>query len=252
MIQYLKRYQENAAQNYENSRVWAELTSLGADIRQEPLYSDARAVARETMTRARHNVSNLVERLKTIGYRYIEPDEIWVPPDQSSIAQLDDFEQRFGWLPLSLRMWYEIVGSVNFMGSHPILCRYYSFDLPSLPSLPIYADPLVIDPLARYPQSYYVNLVYDETGEEIDEPPYTIWLAPDAVHKADQSGGGPTQIMFPNPAIDAPLISDDWDGTLFVSYLRTCFQWGGFPGWRYQADYPKAELDYLRKDLLAL
>jgi hypothetical protein len=90
------------------------------------------------------------------------------------------------------------------------------------------------------------------TGQEISDPPYALRLAPHAVLKANHSGGGPTQILFPNPSIDAPLISEDWDGTLFVSYLRTYFQWGGFPGWRNHPEPPGEELAFLMDDLLSL
>jgi len=252
LISYLERYQEFAALNVQNSRIWAELTSLGSEIRKEPLYSDAKAVVRETMMRAKYNVATLVERLNVLEYRFVRPQEAWVAPDPSLMARLDALEQQDGLLPLSIRMWYEIVGSVNWMGSHPKLSRFYSLDVPASKPVPIYADPLVVDPPAREPESLYLNLVYEKTGKEITDPPYTLELAPDAIHKANQSGGGPTEILFPNPAIDAPLLSDDWDGVLFVSYLRTCFQWGGFPGWRNQAEYPKEELDFLTRDLLSL
>lgn len=251
-IAYLERYQDFASLNYENTRIWAELLSLGADVRQEPLYSDAKAVARETMLRARQNVAILVERLNRLGYRFLAPEEVWVPSTQASTAALDTLEQQYGPLPLSLRMWYEVVGSVNFMGAHPALSYFDSPDMNSPGSLPVYADPLVIHPVETAPHSFYLDLVYEYTGEEISDPPYGLWLAPDAVHKANHSGGGPTQILFPNPAIDTPLISDDWDGVPFVSYLRTCFQWGGFPGWRNQADFPRAEIEYLTEGLLAI
>jgi hypothetical protein len=243
MITYLERL------SYESERVWAELMSLGADIRQEPLYSDARAVARETMMRAKHNVAALVERLNTLEYRFSNPQKVWIAPDQASVAALDTLEQQYGFLPLSLRMWYDIVGSVDFTGAHPRLSCYDGLNWGGSESLHSYADPLVIDPFGSDPLSFYLDLAYEDSGEEITDPPYCIWLAPDAVHKANHSGGGPTQIMFPNLAIDAPLISDDWDGTLFVNYLRMCFQWGGFPGWRNHPDYPKEEIAFLTKDL---
>jgi hypothetical protein len=252
MISYLERYLEFASLNYDNKRIWAELMSLGADIRQEPLYSDARAVARQATMRARQNVETLIERLNTLEYRFLVPQEVWIPPDEASAAALDALELQYGLLPLSLRMWYEVVGSVNFMGAHPTLSYFDSPDMSSSSSLPVYADPLVMNPFESNPLSFYLDLVYEYTGEEIADPPYSLRLAPDAVHKANHSGGGPTQILFPNPAMDAPLISDDWDGIPFVSYLRTCFEWGGFPGWRTHPEYPKEELEFLTKDLLSL
>jgi hypothetical protein len=46
-MSYLERYLTG-----EHEQVWAELVALGAAVRDEPLYSDALAVARETMRRA--------------------------------------------------------------------------------------------------------------------------------------------------------------------------------------------------------
>src|SRR5258708_15436421 len=51
-------------------QVWDELLALGEAVRQEPLYADARAVARETMRRVRANLELLVPRLRTAGYDF--------------------------------------------------------------------------------------------------------------------------------------------------------------------------------------
>jgi hypothetical protein len=45
MTTYLERYR-----NGEREQVWAELLALGAQVREEPLFSDALAIARETTT----------------------------------------------------------------------------------------------------------------------------------------------------------------------------------------------------------
>ena len=62
---YLERY---LAGEYEP--VWAELQRLGAAVREEPLYGDALAVARETMRRARANIELLIPRLRAAGYDF--------------------------------------------------------------------------------------------------------------------------------------------------------------------------------------
>ena len=250
MITYLERYQEFASAGYENTRVWAELTSLGSDIRQEPLFSDAKAVAHETMSRARQNIEILLDRLQKLDYQFLYPQEIWIPPDQDSLAALERFEANYGPLPLSIQAWYEIVGTVCFMGFHPKLSYLDSWQRDAIK--PFYSDPIVIDPVRDPPIPFYADMVFDFTGEETTEPPFSIWLGPDAIQKANMSGGGPTMIMVPNLAMDSPLISEQWDGVLFMNYLRQCFQWGGFPGLKEEPDYPKDELDFLTKDLLPL
>jgi hypothetical protein len=123
---YLERYM---AGEYE--RVWDELVALGAEVREEPLYSDALAVARETMRRVRHNIEMLIPRLQTMGYQLGygwahgrdfpsgPPDPIFSPPPPNVAEILAELEAYAGALPLSLRAFYEVVGAVNFVGEPP-------------------------------------------------------------------------------------------------------------------------------------
>jgi hypothetical protein len=63
MPTYLDRYLAG-----EHEQVWDELMALGAAVREEPVYSDALAVARETMRRSRSNIETLIPRLDQAGY----------------------------------------------------------------------------------------------------------------------------------------------------------------------------------------
>jgi hypothetical protein len=119
MPTYLDRYRLG-----ECEQVWAELLALGAQIREPQLLDQAKAVARETMTRARANIELLVPRLTSLGYQFAHPDCVFVPPDEAIPGFLDLVERRAGLLPLSFRAWCEVVGEVNFMGSHPKLSTY--------------------------------------------------------------------------------------------------------------------------------
>ena len=65
---FLKRYLDG-----EREAVWAEMTALGAEIRETAYAKDARAVAQETMRRARRNVETLIRRLDRLGYRFEVP-----------------------------------------------------------------------------------------------------------------------------------------------------------------------------------
>jgi hypothetical protein len=62
---FLRRYQAG-----EHEAVWAEMTALGAAVRQAPHFDDCWAVACETMRRARHNVELIIRRLDQIGYQF--------------------------------------------------------------------------------------------------------------------------------------------------------------------------------------
>ena len=144
-------------------------------------------------------------------------------------------ERRVGPLPLSLCAWYEIVGSVDFTGSHPD----WPEDLTGG-----YPDPLFISP-AGY------ALEYDEENWYREE--YRLNIAPDAYHKEDVSGGPPYTIRVPDTAMDAPLVDESHE-TTFVDYLRICFRWGGFPGWSVldEDERRRALLGELSAGLLAI
>lgn len=65
MLRFFDRYQAG-----DHEQVWSELLALGGAVRQEPVHSDATAVARETMRRARENIETLIGRLHDIGYNF--------------------------------------------------------------------------------------------------------------------------------------------------------------------------------------
>jgi hypothetical protein len=123
------------------------------------------------------------------------------------------------------------------------------------PDAGIATDPLVIFPCA---DGLIVEL--DDELDEPLEPPqtgsrsqYTLGFAPDALHKANVSGGdGPRMDFFAEPRMDAPLRGDDWDGVPFITYLRTVFAWGGFPGLREAQHPPRDLLAMLCEGLLPL
>lgn len=151
----------------------------------------------------------------------------WFPPTPDLSADVAELDSTICPLPLVLRVWFEVVGSVNLMGDHPRLSCYYRDEGPP-------SDPLVVEYGGDWLRDSIANENYlDEDGESDDEaaPMYEFEIAPDACHKANMSGGGPTYFRVPNMAFDAPLVSDDeWDGMYFIAYLRVCFERGGFPG----------------------
>ena len=212
MTRWLERYRAG-----DRVQVWAEMTSVGADLRDTPDWTAATAVARDTMTRARTNLERLIELLPANGYRFrLPPDAVFVPPSADIEAHLQVFEAKVGRLPLALRAWYEHVGQVELSGSHPD----WDFE---------YTDPLVI----AAPLDYLTN-EFDEwqadRGTEWGRGDFTLDLAPDALHKADISGGPPYGMAVPNAGIDGQFLNERHQ-TTFVNYLRIAFEWSGFPGW---------------------
>jgi len=119
MATYLDRYVRG-----EHERVWAELVALGERVREPAVYADAVAVARETMHRARANVERIVERLRGMNFNFAYPDRVFVPPAPGAADVLENLDRRIGPLPIGLRAFYEIVGSVSLVGSYPGLSTY--------------------------------------------------------------------------------------------------------------------------------
>ena len=230
--------------------MWAELVGLGDAVRRDPHAADALAVAYETMRRVDVNVRILVERLGEMGYRFgppvgaggrllalfrrdrPQPGNAHVPPGPGARAARLRIEKRIGPLPLSIRAFFELVGSVDLTGQHPALT----------PASGAVAE----DPLVAHGVSDAWEQVDGAEEGEMDE----IIIAPDDLHKAGTSGGDPYSIAVPDPRADGELLNER-HGLLFVPYLRLCFRFGGFPGYEGQIDRP-AEIDELARRVAAV
>src|SRR5439155_18785581 len=71
------------------------------------------------------------------------------------------------------------------------------------------SDPLVVwAPHDHDPESYVQEDGGDAETSSVGAR-YVLDIAPDAIHKAGESGGGPYQVLFPDAAIDAPLRGDE-------------------------------------------
>jgi hypothetical protein len=155
------------------------------------------------MRRARTNVETITLRLQAARYAFDHPEWAWTPATPSDAEDVRAIESRAGPMPLSLRAWYEIVGSVWWIGSDPAWKS---------------SDPLVIAP---------VSSVRDWCEQE-DGKPFVVELSGDRLQKAGFSGGSYT-IACGTPCADGP-VDGYYPQSLFVPYLRICFRKGGFPG----------------------
>ena len=250
MTHFLQRYLAG-----EQERVWAELLTLGKQLRVEPLYTEAQAVVRETMRRAKHNIETLVSSLSSIdyvfGYGFLRPDEadfaqsappVYRPPDPNVQEQIEELESLTGTLPLALRGWYETIGAVNFVG-----------DYPRWDPLVRLLDPLYVEPIEVVLDVCRTQRKWGTTGEAAqgnDGRHQFIFIAPDAHLKYNVSGMGAYEIAVPNEAIDGLLLHEPHN-TTFINYLRICFRWAGFPGLENYPPPPE-ELTRLTQGLLSL
>ena len=153
------------------------------------------------------------------------------PPDIHD--QIVSFEREYVVLPLSLRTFYEVVGEVNLIGSHPTLAPTDHAIAP---------DPLVVYALDEG------ALEYDDEEDEEEGRPSAITIAPDDLHKANTSGGDAYAMAVPDLRADGELLNERHK-LFFVDYLRLSFQFGGFPGYDGAAVVPQ-EISALKAGLL--
>lgn len=157
-----------------------------------------------------------------------------VQPTRDVAKQIRKLEKKLGTLPLSLRAFYEVVGSVDLIGQHATLTPRGSSISP---------DPLVV--------SSAEDALADSEFLEADDDDRYVFIAPDDIHKAGESGGEPYQIAVPDERADSELLSER-HGMFFVEYLRMAFRWGGFPGYEgHDRDVPD-EIGDLRAGLLEI
>ncbi len=265
MASYFERYGAG-----EREAVWDELLAMGDRVRDEPIFSEALAVGRETMSRVRQNIERLIGRLDEIGYRftharsvslrprsktnpftkqpvanrtefYREP-MVFLPPSPDVGGQIAELERMAGPLPISLRAWYEIVGEVNLMGSHPAWPR-------AVDRSRVYPDPLVMLSAESALRDHDTWSKNREFGLIEGSSPFRVWTH-DALTKAGLSGAG-YYIRLPNPTADAPL-EGERHNAYFIDYLRICFRWGGFPGFEFASKPPRHDLAYLAEGLIPI
>ncbi len=239
------RYQKGYYQE-----VYDELLTIQERIYEPQIYEEALRITKEIMRRVRDNIELLIPRLRDIGYHFGEgfsesPEEeayweqaapIYRAPTPETPEHVAELEQLAGTLPLTLKCCYEVVGSVNFVGTFPISENQkdriaYGSDL----------DPLFI---------YSVEMVLT-MGEGYWHDVNKVSIAPDRYFKFGYGGGGPYAVQTPCRTFDASLKGYEDLEITFVNYLRQCFRWGGFPGLESDNRLSHDKLEYLTKDLLS-
>jgi hypothetical protein len=191
-------------------------------------------------------VDRLVDRLPTVGYIFHRPAmEIVRRTQPSELQELDRFEREVGPLPLALRAWKEVVGDVDLNGGN----AEWAF---------AYPDPLMVEFPMDFVWSEYA-LWLEDVGMESDRSQFAVDIAPDSLHKANVSGGGPYSVKVPSGGVDGRVFEEPHE-TSFVEYLRTAFRWAGLPGfdpasarydWAIPPPFP-ADLRWIASELLPI
>ncbi|MEM9955581.1 MAG: hypothetical protein AAF846_28525 [Chloroflexota bacterium] len=242
-MNYLERYLTG-----EYKAVWDELIELGQSELSPKIYHEAEAVAHELMYRVRFNIDNLHKKLIKLNYKFAESEYIYIePPADTATVYIPHLEKVFGRMPLSFRLFYELIGIVCFVGDHPLLATYNNQKRND-----IYSDPLFWMPTEFIYDQVLTYAVSD--GQSYD---YAIAFCPDYYHKAGVSGGDSISIRLQGNLIDGQVIGLP-QPVYFVDYLRNIFFWGGFMGFENYVNglwsdnkwkFPLIELSYLTEGL---
>jgi hypothetical protein len=99
----------------QTAQVWEELVALGPGVR-DPVWADqAWSIAWETMRRVRRNVEILLQRYEEIGYQLDSRTPLGQPAPAEQLDELE--EQAQGPIPLSMRAFWTVVGSLDLQQS---------------------------------------------------------------------------------------------------------------------------------------
>jgi len=238
------RYQQGFYQE-----IYDEFLAMQEHVFESPTYEEALLVARAIMKRVRYNIELLIPRLHLMGYHFGEgfsegaeevvyweqEAPIYKAPTSETPYLIARLEQSAGILPLTLKCWYEEVGSVNLVGTFPV----------SEKRKERVADGSLLDPLFIYSVKMALTMGEDNWSEMND-----VSIAPDRFFKYGYSGGGAYSIRTPCKMFDASLEGYEVPEITFVNYLRLCFRWGGFPGLEKQPSFTAERLEFLTKDIL--
>jgi hypothetical protein len=168
-------------------------------------------------------IAKIARRLPALGYHFQSLSAVFPGPEPGTEDAIERIEREAGRLPLALKAFWRLVGSVDFTAHHRTWrpCEYPWVGCE-------YPDPLVV-----YPPSAAISEL-DEFLSDREERtrcslPYFVPIAPDDAHKDNVSGGMWYNLTVPAVADDPPL-NDERHRTTFVSYLELAMRWGGFPG----------------------
>jgi hypothetical protein len=168
-------------------------------------------------------IAKIAHRLPALGYQFKRPSAAFPGPEPGTEDAIARIEREIGTLPLALKTFWRIVGSVDFTAHYrtwrPVEYPWAGGEYP--------------DPIVVYPPSVAISELNEFLGDREERIrcnfPYLVPVAPDDVQKDNVSGGMWYNLRVPAVADDPPL-NDEWHKTTFVNYLELAVRWGGFPG----------------------
>lgn len=215
----------------ETEQVYEEIYALGNIAFSSANLPDIEKVLMETFHRVSFNLNVIYKELKAINYcftantmyNFQKPLHPPLPNTNILLNQLDLSVKPFGFVPLSLKYFYKIVGGVNFVWDYDTN-EHLMWHM---------ADPIQITSLDGLIENVTNGYWQEEMQQYLDDPIFEsafLELSADDLHKDNISGGQSYAIQITSePSIDSNFWNEP-NRTTFINYLRICFQNCGFPG----------------------
>jgi hypothetical protein len=204
----------------ECESVYKEIEELGQDAFLPIHFREIEKVLTETFQRVSYNLKIIYAELKSRKYQFFA-NPLVEPLFSTSqlLLQLEASIRPFGHIPLSLQMFYRIVGSCNFGWNyltHPDILWEES-------------DPVQVGSLTDLIEECSDEDYLEDLSKEFHNEGYIpLSVAADYLHKDNISGGPPYSIQVTGkPAIDSLFLNEEHE-TTFINYLRICFKGCGF------------------------
>lgn len=213
--------------NGETEQVYEDIYKLGEDAFLKENFPDIEKVLTETFERVAYNLEVIYNELtninylfkKKFNYNFERPLVKPLPNTEKLLHQLDKSVERFGFVPLSLKMFYGIVGACNFGWDYntnqDFIWRC--------------ADPIQISSVDGIVSEIIETDFLEGLEEYYNEDGFvSLPLSADYFHKDNISGGPAYALQLtPRPSIDGQFLNEEHE-TTFINYLRICFDNCGF------------------------
>jgi len=215
----------------EYKEVHNEILNLGETAFNNENLIEVEKVYEETFNRVKFNINCIYQELEKINYLfYPQVIENWKNKNEEfhderkkQIGILQEGIKKYGFIPLSLKYFYKIIGEVNFCWNFKLDERILWWE----------SDPFQLESISER-----IEEVFDENWEEF----YTMQMkyfkietgyvdiSEDYLQKNGMSGGHGYSIkLSENPSTDEKMINIGFE-TTFINYLRVIFNNCGFLG----------------------
>ena|ERR1022692_775554 len=213
--------------NGQTEQVYQDIYALGQDAFLLANLSEIEKVLTETFRRVAYNLDIIYAELKNINYLFKSKFEYNfqrplirpLPDTEKLLKKLDIAVKPFGFMPLSLKMFYRIVGACNFGWDYDTNEEY----------IWQFADPIQITSLDVVVTEVTEKGYLTDLTEYYEEDGFvSLQLSADYLHKDNTSGGPAYSIkLTKTQSVDSEFLNEE-HVTTFINYLRICFDNCGF------------------------